>query len=157
MSTSTTTLGRLLRDHPFLKGLSEDQYRILEPCGEWRTFAPGEHLCREGEEASHWYLVRSGHVALEAHMPGRASVQVASIGEGEPIGWGWLLPPYVWHFDARAVTTVDAVSMDARRLREECERNHDLGYQLVYRFARVIGQRLNSTRLQLIDIYRGNP
>jgi hypothetical protein len=75
------------------------------------------------------------------------------LGEGEILGWSWLIPPYNWHFDARAVELTRAIALDGKCLRNKCEQDHDLGYELLKRFAHIMEQRLQATRLQLLDVY----
>jgi CRP-like cAMP-binding protein len=69
------------------------------------------------------------------------------------LGWSWLFPPYRWHFDARALELTRAIALDGKCLREKCEEDHDLGYELVKRVAQIIMERLQATRLQLLDVY----
>jgi hypothetical protein len=73
--------------------------------------------------------------------------------EGEVLGWSWMVPPYRWHFDARASETTRAIAMDGKCLRTKCDEDHDLGYEIMKRFSLVIAERLEATRLQLMDIY----
>jgi CRP/FNR family cyclic AMP-dependent transcriptional regulator len=46
-----------------------------------------------------------------------------------------------------------AIALDGKCLREKCEKDHDLGYEIMKRFAVIIAERLEATRLQLLDIY----
>jgi CRP-like cAMP-binding protein len=78
---------------------------------------------------------------------------VDTIGEGEILGWSWLLPPYHWKFHARATEAVRAIALDGKCLRTKCEQNHDLGYELLKRFSQIMSRRLDATRLQLLDVY----
>jgi hypothetical protein len=45
------------------------------------------------------------------------------------------------------------LGLDGQCLRAKCEADHDLGYALMQRFAQVVVQRLQATRLQLLDLY----
>ena len=56
-------------------------------------------------------------------------------------------------FDARASGRVHTVAFDGRCLRGKCEEDHSLGYDLLTRFVAVIVERLQATRLQLLDVY----
>ncbi len=116
-------------------------------------FAAGAYLFREGEDANHFYLVRRGRVALEVSAPQRKPIVVDTVEEGDILGWSWLVPPYRWRFSARAVDTTIAIALDGTCLRAKCEENHDLGYELLKRFALVMVRRLEHTRLQLLDVY----
>ncbi|MDP3063773.1 MAG: cyclic nucleotide-binding domain-containing protein [Chloroflexota bacterium] len=150
------TLEPILAAHPFLKDLAPRHLAVLVGCASNVRFDAGQFLFHEGEEANHFYIVRRGRVALEIAAPGRAPIVIQTIGEGEVLGWSWLLPPYRWHFDARAVELTRAIALDGGCLRTRCEEDHDLGYELLKRFAAVVVDRLQATRLQLMDVY-GTP
>jgi CRP-like cAMP-binding protein len=110
-------------------------------------------MLREGEEANQFYLIRQGQVAIEISPPQKRAIVVDTIGEGEILGWSWLLPPYHWKFHARATEAVRAIALDGKCLRTKCEQNHDLGYELLKRFSQIMSRRLDATRLQLLDVY----
>jgi CRP-like cAMP-binding protein len=78
---------------------------------------------------------------------------LATLGEGEILGWSWLLPPYQWKLHAHALEPTRAIALDGKCLRAKCEQNHDLGYEILKRFAQIMEQRLEATRLQLLDVY----
>jgi CRP/FNR family cyclic AMP-dependent transcriptional regulator len=147
------TLETILAEHPFLKGLAPPHIELIAGCASNVRFNKGDHIFREDEEADRFYLVRHGLVALDVFVPQRGPVTIDTIQEGEVLGWSWLFPPYRWHFDARALQLTRAVAFDGKCLREKCETDLHLGYDLVTRFAQVIVQRLQSARLQLLDLY----
>ena len=126
---------------------------LIAGCGQNVGFTHGELLAREGAPADTFYLVRKGRVALTTHVPARGAVVIETLDPGEVVGWSWLFPPYVWHFDARAVDDVRAVAFDGACLRGKCEVDHSLGYTLMGRFAAVMIDRLQHTRLRLLDVY----
>jgi CRP/FNR family transcriptional regulator, cyclic AMP receptor protein len=147
------TLEPLLAEHPFFKGLDPRFLELLVGCASNVRFDAGQYIFREGEDANQFYIVRRGHVALEIFAPGRGPLAVQTVGEGDIVGWSWLIPPYHWHSSARAVELTRAFALDAACLRKKCEEDHDLGYELFKRFTPVIVDRLQATRLQLLDLY----
>jgi CRP-like cAMP-binding protein len=108
---------------------------------------------REGGDADQFYLIQQGKVALKIFAPERGSITIQTLGEGDVLGWSWLFPPYRWYFDARTLERTNAIAFNGACLRAKMEENPDLGYELMKRFARIIEQRLQATRLQLLDIY----
>jgi CRP-like cAMP-binding protein len=116
-------------------------------------FDAGQFIFREGEEAHQFYIIRGGKVALEIFSPERGSIIIDTLESGEVLGWSWLVPPYQWRFDARASELTRAIALDGKCLRKKCEQHHDLGYELLKRFADIMAQRLDATRLQLMDMY----
>jgi CRP-like cAMP-binding protein len=147
------TLEVILAEHPFFRGLSAEDIQLLVSCASNVVFKAGEMICREGDEATQFYLIRQGKVALEIYVPERGQVVLQTLGAGEVVGWSWLIPPYKWRFDVRAVELVRAIALDGKCLRGKCDANPRLGYELLKRVAQVFAERLLATRLQLLDVY----
>lgn len=138
-----------LSGHPFLAGLSPQQRRLLADCARPARFTTGQLIFKEGDPANRFYLIQKGNVALEccSREQGQALIQI--ITTGEVLGWSWLFPPYCWHFSARALEPTEAIFIYATPLRQACESDHELGYELFKRMAQVMLARLQSTRRQL--------
>jgi CRP-like cAMP-binding protein len=147
------TLERMLGEHPFFNGLDERYLAIIVGCASNARFDADKFIAREGEQADNFYLIRHGRVALEVFAPGRGEITIQTLGEGDILGWSWLIPPYRWRFDARAVEMTRAIALDGKCLRAKCEENHDLGYELLKRFVTIMASRLEATRLQILDLY----
>jgi CRP/FNR family cyclic AMP-dependent transcriptional regulator len=147
------TMEQELTAHPFFAGLAPEYIGVLVGCSSNVHFDRDRYIMREGEPADTFYLIRHGKVALETHAPQGGPLVIETIEAGEALGWSWLFPPYRVHFSARALESVRAISLDGACLRGKCERDHDLGYALMQRFASVVIQRLQATRLQLLDLY----
>ena len=147
------TLEPILAEHPFLQGLEPRLLSLLVGCAANVRFDPGQIIFRDDEAAGQFYLIREGQVAIEIATPTRGAVTIQTLGEGEVLGWSWLVPPYRWRFDARAVTLTRALALDGKCLRGKFEADPKLGYELLKRFTPIIGQRVEATRLQLLDLY----
>jgi CRP/FNR family transcriptional regulator, cyclic AMP receptor protein len=146
-------LERILSEHPFLKGMKAEHLNLLVGCASNVVFKAGEFVFHEGEPANTFYFIRQGRVQVETHVPQKGSIVIQSRGADEIFGWSWLVPPYRWHFDARVTEVTRAIALDGKCLREKCAADHDLGYEIMKRFAIVIAERLEQTRLQLLDVY----
>ena len=116
-------------------------------------FDAGQFILHEGDEANNFYVIRHGKIAIKLFSAERGSLTIQTIGEGEVLGWSWLIPPYRWRFDAQAIEITRAVALDARCLRNKCEQDHDLGYELLKRFSSIVAHRLEAICLQLLDVY----
>ena len=147
------SLEAIIANHSFFSDLEQRYVQSLTGCAANVRFDAGTYLFREGEPADHFYLIRQGKVAIEISAPPRKPIIVQTLTGGDVLGWSWLVPPYQWRFHARAVEPVRAIALDGKCLRARCEGNHDLGYELLKRFAQVITQRLEATRFQLLDVY----
>jgi CRP-like cAMP-binding protein len=147
------TIDALLAEIPSLAGLRDEHLELIAGCARNRVFAAGERLLHEGEPANQFYVIRSGDVALETYVPHHGALTIETLHDGDLLGWSWLVAPYRTMFDARAMGETHAVSFDGACLRGKCEADHDLGYELMARFTAVIVERLQATRLRLLDVY----
>jgi CRP-like cAMP-binding protein len=147
------TIEPIIREHPFFQGFKADHIQLIVGCASNVRFNPGEFLLREGREINRFFVLRQGKVAVEVHVPGRGPVVIQTLAEGEVLGWSWLIAPYRGRFDARAVQLTRAIAFDGQCLRGKCEKDHDLGYELLRRFSEIMVRRLEATRVQLLDVY----
>ncbi|MEE9416397.1 MAG: cyclic nucleotide-binding domain-containing protein [Acidimicrobiales bacterium] len=147
------SISDLLSEHPLFAGLAPEALELIAGCGKNVHFGQDDRILVENEPADVFYLIRVGRVALEVATPRRGPLVIETVGPGEVLGVSWMLPPYRWSFDARAVDSTRAVAIDAACLRDKCDEDPTLGYELFKRFAGLVRNRLQTTRLQLIDLY----
>ena len=126
---------------------------MLAGCSTTDGFDRGEMIFREGDPANTFWLIRHGRVALEVHSPSRGGLAIETLEPGDVLGWSWLFPPDRWHYDARALEDVRAVAVDGACLRGKCDDDPVFGYDMLRRFSAVMVDRLQATRLRLLDIY----
>lgn len=150
------TLESILKEHPFFKDLKPQDLAFIVGCASNVLFKEGDIILREGAPADKFYLIRQGRIAIDIQATENQSITIQTIQEGDILGWSWLIPPHKNKFNARAVSDIRAIALDGKCLREKCEKNHDLGYELIKRLARVFTQRLELTRIQLLDLYNIN-
>ena len=151
------TIEELLVESRLFADLAEGHLATIAGCATTAHFDEGEYLFREGEAADTFYVLRSGTVALETHVPGQGPARLMTLHDEDVLGWSWLFPPYRWHLDARALEPIRALAFDGACLRQKSVDDHDLGYELMRRFAEVIVSRLQATRMQLLDLYHHQP
>lgn len=143
----------IFREHPFFKGLGINHLKMISECASVVEFDAGEYIYREGEAAKYFYMIRNGKVTLEVQAAGSGPIVVETLQGGELLGWSWTVPPYLRHFDARAIERTTAVILDGKCLQEKCDADLKLGYELQKRITYLLEKLLHSTKLQLIDIY----
>lgn len=147
------TIDELLDEIDVFRGLADEHLDLIAGCALIRVFGAGDHLMTENEQANTFFAIRHGTVALETYVPQRGAVTIETLHGGDILGWSWLFPPHRTMFDARALGVVRTVAFDASCLRQKCEQDAQLGYVLMKRFAEVMVQRLQATRLRLLDVY----
>jgi CRP-like cAMP-binding protein len=139
--------------HPFLAGMNHHQLALLTDCAVTRHFNTNQIVLREGELANGFYLIESGKVALESVIGYGESISIQIVGAGDLLGWSWMFPPYVWQFTARAIEPTTALFFYAAILREYCEKDHSLGYELLKRISAVMVMRLQAAHDKMLSIY----
>ena len=147
------TLEDELAEVPALAALAPEQRATLAGCARNCGFEAGERMMREGEPANAFYVIRHGTVALETVVPQRGPVVLQTLHDGDLLGWSWLVPPYRTAFDARALSTTRTIAFDGACLRGKCEADPALGYALLKLLSGVFVERLQDTRLRLLDLY----
>ncbi|MGO9321548.1 MAG: cyclic nucleotide-binding domain-containing protein [Solirubrobacteraceae bacterium] len=147
------TLDELIASAPIFAGLAPEHLALIAGCASNARFHAGEYLFREGAAAERFFLIRHGAVSLEVDAPGRGALVIETLHQGDVAGWSWLFEPYRWELDARAREPAAVVAFDGLCLRGKCEIDHELGYQLMRRFAASLTERLQATRMQLLDVY----
>lgn len=149
-ATDRASLEAEVAAHPFFLGMSEHHIRLLADCAIRSNFEADQVIFREGEMANRFYLIERGKIALESSTLGEA-VQIDEIGDGDLLGWSWLFPPYAWHFTARALERTTAIFFYGTVLRDYCEKDHSLGFELFKRMSIVMLRRLQAARQKLLN------
>ncbi|MDH2388833.1 cyclic nucleotide-binding domain-containing protein [Streptomyces sp. HNM0663] len=142
-----TTGPPLLNDLP-----AEGRHRLLQLAAE-TSFQAGRRIFEEGRRADRFWIIRTGAVDLDLHVPGRRAVVVEKLGPGELLGWSWLFPPHLWHLGAEAVSPVTAFEFDAVAVRDLCDDDPVFGLAFTRAVAQLIAHRLTSARTRLLDMY----
>jgi CRP/FNR family transcriptional regulator, cyclic AMP receptor protein len=142
-----------LDGHRFFRDMSEEFLDELREKSYARSFATGDLLVREGDPADEFFVLFAGKVALEIVLPARPRTTIQTLGPGEVLGWSWLIPPHRWRLDARAVKPTRVLGLSAAHLRSVLNRRPEDGYRFLLRLLPVIAERLEHTRLQLLDLH----
>jgi CRP-like cAMP-binding protein len=147
------SLKPVIQSQPFFRGFSEEMLELIVGCAENVRFARGDYLMREGQQANEFFLIRSGRVMISVHGVQYGTLNVQTVEPGEMVGWSWLVPPYRARFDAAAAEETRALRFDGQCLREKCNKEPRLGYELLKRVSTSLADRLESARIQLMDLY----
>lgn len=147
------TIEAVLAAHPFFQGMDPQHVAAVAACGRQVQFKAEEFLCREAEEALDFYVIISGSVSVEIFSARRGPLTTTTVEEGEVLGWLWFEQPYHWHLDARARQVTRTIALEVAALKARCEEDHDLGYELMKRYAHYLAVQFRVTKLQLVDMY----
>ncbi len=148
--------GSVLSGHAFFHGMPACRLDRLTAVAQREDRPAGYRFFEEGGRADRFWLIQAGRVALDLYVPGRGSVIIETLGSGTVLGWSWLFSPYEWRFGAGVSEPVQTIVFDGRSVRIMCADDPAFGYELTRRFAAIMLDRLQNTRLRLLDLY-GTP
>jgi CRP-like cAMP-binding protein len=143
-----------LQTIPWFQEIEDKHFASLCAIASLRSVEAGEELFREGDREDYLYIVLEGRVAVEMYVPGRGRQRIFTAEPMEVVGWSSVTPVVRQRTaSARAVLPGRLVLLDAPKLRQLCDQDHDLGYVVMRRLANVVASRLLVTRLQLLDMF----
>ncbi|MFZ0829575.1 MAG: cyclic nucleotide-binding domain-containing protein [Thermoplasmata archaeon] len=140
-------------DHAFFQGLGPELATQAARLAKERQFDTGEMIVRDGDPASSFYLVFHGKVALELATAEKPHLTIQTVGPGEVLGWSWLVPPFLWRLDARALKPTQVLAIDGEPFRAALAAHPEQGYRFLVQLLPIIAQRLENTQIQLLDIH----
>lgn len=148
-----SSIAGMLASYPPLSQLGGDALEQLATHASLEHFDAGQRILRTGTPADTFYVMLSGRVAIEMANPRGGSIVIETLGPGEVVGISWMLPPYRLTFDARCVERCSVIAIDATKLRADCDSDPVLGYALFKELSGLVRDRLQATRMQLLDLY----
>lgn len=149
------TLMVYLAQHPIFKGLKQEHIALIGSLASLVHFEPQTRVFEQDKPATHFFIVRDGAVNVEIPSIGGEPLTIQRLGDGSMLGWSWLIAPYRWAFDARAIKASNVIAVDGEKLRAACEADPQLGYELLKRFAVLMAERLTAARSAAIRHYAG--
>jgi CRP/FNR family cyclic AMP-dependent transcriptional regulator len=135
-------LYQLIVQQPLFKGLSPSQFELLTGLAMEIHFTPGEYIFRRQDPANRFYVILEGKVELELTSSRHGTKSLLTAGPGDYVGSAWLFEPYSFHVSAKVIEPTRSIFFYGTKLREHCEDNHDLGYEIMKRVAGAALKRL---------------
>ena len=133
-----------------LRGMEGDQLEALALAATEILFPARHRIFANGDYADKFWLIESGYVVLDVHVPGEGLTIIGRVGIGGLLGWSWLLPPYERTSGAICVTEVRAVEFNALAVRERFATDPVLRDELTRRLFQVAAGRLRDSSARLV-------
>jgi len=146
------TVVNMLRHHRFVAEFEPRHIETLANLANEVRFERDQVLFHEGDECTEFYLILNGLIALEIAAPGH-TFRVQTLFAGDELGWSAVLMGRGKHFQARTLDRVDALAFEGSELLAACHQDTLFGFTLMSRLLEVVAERLQATRLQLLDTY----
>ena len=140
-------------DGGFLDKFSPQVREKLLSLSEPFRFKAGADIIAEGDCSEYLYIIKSGRVAVEMHMPPKGRRTIRTGEAGDMINWSALVEPHRATASLRAVQDTEALGINGELLIVESHKDCQLGFELYRALTEVIAGRLSATRLQFMDVY----
>jgi len=142
-----------LRQFQFLQEIDDEHVSRLAAMARLIEFPADKILYREGQLLSNIYLILSGSASIEICAAGIGCRRIMTVSAGDLLG----ISPAVGQARStgtiRTLAPMKAIELNASQVLTLCEHNPRFGYQFMRQVAQAISQRLNATRLQLLDVF----
>jgi CRP/FNR family cyclic AMP-dependent transcriptional regulator len=140
------------RRYRYFASVSGEMLQTLANCSSLRQFKAGERLFEEGALASHLMVVKSGQVDLIYRLGDNREVVAESAISGDVIAWSAVLAPYKLTASAVGSKDGELIEIEGKQLREICDADLSLGYQLMTEIAKGLRDRLTGLRVQIAAV-----
>lgn len=140
-----------LTEEGFFAGLDAAYMQFLVEQAQRCHADQNQILFRHGNRATWFYLISHGEVSIEIPAIEGPTMQLQSLGAGRILGWSWLIPPYKWSFQARAVEASELIAINGAAVLERCEEDPRFGYELFKRFSALMSRRLSEARARMME------
>jgi CRP/FNR family transcriptional regulator, cyclic AMP receptor protein len=140
-----------LSGNRFFAAMPQDYLTFMAGASQRKRFKAGEVLFRQGEHADRFFLVQSGEITVEVPAIMGPALQLQKLSNGKLLGWSWLIAPYRWDFQARAITDAEVIEFDGAAILARCEADNAFGYELFKRFTGLMSERLLAARRKMMD------
>ena len=150
---SENVLLEQLRQFQFMQEIDDEHLNRLAAIARLVEFPKDKVLYREGQAVSNIYLILSGSASIEICAAGIGCRRIMTVSAGDLLG----ISPAVGQARStgtiRTLAAMKAIELNASQVLTLCEHNPRFGYQFMRQVAQAISQRLNATRLQLLDVF----
>jgi CRP/FNR family cyclic AMP-dependent transcriptional regulator len=153
---SKESINAIISENLFFKHFTPGEIDLLVKHSAFVSFNEGEYLLTARQEAKGFYFIIGGSVSIQVFSHEHGILEIETIQDGEFLGWSWLVSPYVYHYDAVAFEKTKAIYFDAVALKREMDHNHEFGYKIYKLFTPVIVERLQASRLSILELYEKN-
>jgi len=144
---------QMLSDCEFVRGMSAEAANRLESIAQVNSYSPGTLVFVEGTPHPRFHLIAQGHVRLEMYVPRRGRVPILTTGRGDVIAWSALIGDSTMTATGVALDAVTTVSFLGQELKQLCDAEQEVGYDVMRTLAAALSRRLLATRLQMLDLF----
>ena len=150
----TTDVAHLIETTWFGADMAPDVRRRLSEIGQVSDHPEGAVLVRAGVPSPALGVIIRGRIAIRPPVPGSAGRTILTLEDGDLFGWSTVLEGSSATSDAIAIAPTRVVLFERERLVRALDADPVLASAIYRRVLSAVARRLQSTRMQLLDLYR---
>jgi CRP/FNR family transcriptional regulator len=135
----------------FFDNYTDKQLNTIAKMSSVREFKVKEILFEQYDELSEVFVLLEGSVSLGISLAQEKRIHLGTIEEGQLFSWSAVFAPYISTAWVMAITPAKVISIDAKKLSMEIEKDCDFGFKTMSKIAQTISHRLSDTRFQLMN------
>lgn len=140
----------LLRQSSLFSGLHLDVVKLFAYLSVRRAYDQGDRLIKQGDQADRAFILNDGAVEISISHKG-TDVLLQRLHKGDFFGELALLAQFDWFFSARAVTEVQALTIERKAFQKILEKYPDHKDVLIERIIQLRVERLISQTTFMLD------
>lgn len=142
----------VLRRYPYFAHVGDESLKAVAMLADEKNVRAGTQLFSEGDPADAMNIIVQGEISIQYILGSGERRTVDTLVNGDILGWSALVEPYRYTAVGTASKDTHMVSIRAKGLRDLCDKDPLLGYQLTTQIAKLLAHRLEGARLQLAAI-----
>jgi CRP-like cAMP-binding protein len=135
----------------FFDHYSGTQLDTIAKMSQMKEFAVKQVLFEQYDELSEVFVLVEGSLSLGISLASEKRIHLGTIEEGQLFSWSAVFSPFISTAWVMAVTPAKVISIDAKKLNAEIEKDCDFGFKTMSKIAQTISHRLSDTRFQLMN------
>jgi CRP/FNR family transcriptional regulator, cyclic AMP receptor protein len=149
-----TKAAGLLEATWFADGMVPDVLDALAAIGRVADFAEGAVVVRPDEPCPALGVIVHGRIAIRPPLAGSVGRTILTLEDGDIFGWSAVLPGSTATSTAIAIAPTRAVLIEREDLARAFDSDPRVAAAVYQRVLSAVARRLQSTRMQLLDLYR---
>jgi len=135
----------------FFDDYTDKQLEIVASLSTVKEYKVKEILFEQYDELSDLSVLLEGNLSLGISLPAEKRIHLGTIEVGQLFSWSAVFSPYISTAWVMALTPAKILSIDAKKLNAETNKDCDFGFKTMSKIAQTISHRLSDTRFQLMN------
>jgi CRP-like cAMP-binding protein len=140
-----------LKNIRFFDNYTEEQLKTIALMSMIKNYKVRQVLFEQYDQLSEVLVLLEGTLSLGISLGQEKRIHLGTIEEGQLFSWSAVFSPYISTAWVIAVTPATVLSVDAKKLNHEIEKDCDFGFKTMSKIAQTISHRLSDTRFQLMN------